>query len=187
MPPKVLHSRFKTGFDKPVLLFNDPTYLPFYYHLGRFLKGYKNLIEFGFDLGMPGGCFIEGCSNIQNYVAFRKNKEGFYPKRLGISNIHNILKKKFDLWIGEETDPEFIKMVLLNKWDCVIISDNGQNEKTVRAYLDLVWNQMMHEGIIVVDFLNESPVKKAYESFCKLQNREIFTIPTLRGTGLLQR
>lgn len=187
IPPKVLQSQFRIGFDRPVLLFDDPTYLPFYYHLGKILNKTKNLLEFGFDLGLPSGCFIKNCESIDTFASFRKKTDQYYTKRLGLSNIHNILRKKFDLWIGDESDPEFIKIVLSRKWDCVIICDNKQKEQTYRAYLDLVWNQMMYEGLIIVDFLKEPPVKSAYQSFCKIQNRQTFTIDTSRGTGIIQR
>jgi hypothetical protein len=185
LPAKVLQSKFKVGI--PTSLHGDPTYMPFYYQLGRVLKGSKTLVEFGFDLGMPSGCFIDGCGGVDHFLAFHRKTEQYYPKRLGLANIHNILKKKFDMWIGEETDPEFVKMVLLRKWDCAIICDPGQQEKTIRAYLDLVWSQMSHGGVIVVDFLADPQVRAAYEAFCKLQSREPFTINTMRVTGILQR
>jgi hypothetical protein len=185
LPAKVLQSKFKVGF--PLAVHSDPTFMPFYYHLGRILKGAKNLIELGFDLGMPSGCFIDGCGSVDKFLAFKKKTDQYYPKRLGVSNIHTILRKKFDLWVGEESDPEFIKMVLLDKWDCAIICDSGHEEKTYRAYLDLVWNQMMYGGLVVVDLLGYKPVKAAYESFCKVQGREPFLINTLRGTGIIQK
>jgi hypothetical protein len=184
---KILKSRFKVGNDRPVALFSDPTYMPFYYHLGRVLSTSKKLIEFGFDLGMPSGCFFQGCPGVEHFLAFRKDSEHFFAKRLGISNIHNILKKKFDLWIGKESDPEFIKAVLLHKWDCAIISDEKQKETTYRSYLDLIWNQMTDGGVIVMDHLNETAVKEAFVKFCKLQSREPVFIETLRGTGILQK
>lgn len=187
LPPRVIQSKFKTGFDKPTPLLNDPTYLPLFYHLGKMMSGSNNLIEFGFDLGMTSGCFIEGCSSVKSFLAFRKKSQNFYPKRLGVANIHNVLKNKFDLWIGEETDPEFIKMVFGYKWDCAIISDVNQKDTTYRAYLDLVWNQMSSGGIIVLDNLSDDAMRKAVESFCKSQRQELATITTLRGTGILQR
>lgn len=187
LPAKVLQSQFKIGFDKPVALFGDPTYMPFYYHLGKTIRNAKNLIEFGFDLGMPSGCFMKGCTEIECFVAFRKNSNAFHSKRLGVANIHNIFKKKFDLWIGNEADPEFVKMVLLHKWDCAIIGDREQTEQTYRAYLDLVWSQMRDGGLVIVDYLQNPDIQKVYNSFCKLQNREPFTINTIRGTGILQR
>lgn len=165
---------------------SDPTFMPFYFQLGKLLK-VKKLIEFGFDLGMPSGCLIEGCGGIEHFLAFRKDVGQYFTKRLGISNIHSITKKKFDLWVGNETDPEFMKMVFIHKWDCAIICDSSHNEKTYRAYLDLIWNQMQYGAIIVVDFLGEPPVKAAFESFCDLQGRNHVRINTLRGTGIIQK
>jgi hypothetical protein len=185
LPAKVLQSKFKVGFPLPI--HGDPTFMPFYYHLGKCLPNTENLLEFGFDLGMPSGCFIDGCPSVKHFLAFRKQNEQYYPKRIGISNIQSILKKKFDLWVGEETDPEFIKLVLFKKWDCVILSDSGKKEQTYRAYLDLAWNQMSDDGIIIVDFLNEAFVKSAFTNFCILQGREQVKFNTLRGTGIIQR
>lgn len=184
LPAKVLQSKFKVGF--PSHLQGDPTFLPFYFQLGKFID-VKNLLEFGFDLGMPSGCLMESCKTIEHFLAFRKSNTQYYTKRLAISNIHSIFKKKFDLWIGNETDPEFMKMVFLHKWNCVVICESGQEEKTYKAYLDLVWNQLDHGGIIVVDFLNDQPVKGAFEAFCELQSRKYVKINTLRGTGIIQK
>jgi hypothetical protein len=187
LTPKVLQSRFKLWVDRPVALFNDYTYMPFYYHLGKYLGATKNLIEFGFDLGLPSGCFLEGCPGVEHFLAFRKKNNYFYSKRLGVSNIHNIWKKKFEFWLGNESDPELIKSILLRKWDCAIISDDNQQEKTYRAYLDLIWNQMNEGGLVVLDYLGTSAAMEAYKSFCKIQSREPFYVNTLRGTGILQK
>src|SRR6185437_11335223 len=80
LPAKVLQSKFKVGL--PSSVHGDPTYMPFYYQLGRLLKGAKNLIEFGFDLGMPSGCLIDGCGGIESLLAFRKKDNQYYTKRL---------------------------------------------------------------------------------------------------------
>lgn len=187
LTPRVLQSRFKLWVDRPVALFNDSTYMPFYYHLGKCLGDTKSLIEFGFDLGLPSGCFLEACPQVEHFLAFRKKNNYFYSKRLGVSNIHNIWKRKFELWNGVETDPEFIKCILMRKWDCVIISDDKQQDKTYRAYLDLVWNQVNEGGLVVVDYLGTPEVMEVYMSFCKLQSMEPFFIQTVRGTGILQK
>lgn len=183
LPAKILQSKFKIGIVSS--LHNDPTFMPFYFHLGKLLK-VKKIIEFGFDLGVSSGSLIEGSAGVEKFLAFRR-KGDYFTKRLGISNIHSILKKKFDLWIGTETDPEFMKMVLLNKWDCAIICEQGQSEQTYRAYLDLIWNQINYDGFIVFDFLNEPMAKSAFDSFCKLQNHNYVTFNTLRGTGIIQK
>lgn len=187
LSPKLFLSRFKVGNDRPSVLHSDPTYLPFYYYLGRLLPDTKNLLEIGFDLGMPSGCFMSGCPGVEHFMAFRKKGDGFHTRRLGVSNIHNIRKKKFDLWVGDETDAEFIKLVLGRKWDCVIVGDEFGDEKTQKAYLDLIWTQMSNGGLVVVDYISHPPIREAYNQFCKLHNREPFTLKTFRGTGLLQK
>lgn len=187
LSPKLFLSRFKIGVERLPVLFTDPTYLPFYYYLGRLLPETKNLLEMGFDLGLPGGCFIYGCPTLERFTAFRRAKEeGYHTRRLGVANIHNALKKKFELLLGKETDPEIIKSILGCRWDCVIIGEEAE-EKTIKAYLNLVWNQMSDGGLVVVDFLNVASVGEAYHSFCKLNNREPFVLKTFRGTGLLQK
>jgi hypothetical protein len=188
LSPKLFLSRFKIGVDSLPVLFTDPTYLPLYYYLGRLLPQTKNLLEIGFDLGMPSGCFMSGCPGIEFFLAFRKAvSEGYHTKRLGVSNIHNIWKKRFDLWVGNETDPEFVKSVLGRKWDCVLVGDARAEEKTIKAYLNLVWNQMADGGLVIVDYLVSEPVREAYNSFCKSNNREPFVLKTFRSTGMLQK
>lgn len=187
LSPKLLLSKLKVGINQSYGILSDPTYTPFYYYLGTLLPQTKNLMEIGFDLGLPSCCFMSGSKNVQNFLAFRKLDKQFYTKRLGVSNVHNTLKKKFSLWVGGESDPELIKTVLTCSWDCVLIGDQTDNEKTHRAYLDLVWSQISDGGVIVVDFLKTEQINNAYIGFCKTHNREPFTLNTFRGTGLVQK
>lgn len=187
LTPKLLLSKLKVGINQSYGILSDPTYLPFYYYLGTLLPETKNLIEIGFDLGLPSCSFMNGAKNVNTFLAFRKKDKQFYTKRLGVANVHNTLKKKFSLWEGGESDPELIKMVLTCSWDCVLIADQTNNEKTQKAYLDLVWSQISNGGIVVVDFLKTEEINRAYLSFCKTHNREPFTLNTFRGTGLIQK
>lgn len=186
LPPRILQSRFKIWTEKPTALYGDPTYMPFYYYLGKSLNNTKNLIEFGFNLGMPSGCFLDACPGVEYFLAFRKKGE-FNAKRMGVANIHNIWKKRFDLFVGDESNAEFIKKVLSKRWDLAIISDEFQDKKTYTAYLDLVWGQMSDTGLIVLDYLKNPEVYESYKLFCKIQSREMFTIPTVRGTAIIQK
>jgi len=189
LPPKILLSRFKTGVAPGgVALFNDPTYLPFYYQLGRHLPETKRLIEFGFSLGMPSGCFLDGCHGVDYFMGFHKKGTDYFSKRLGLANILNIWRKPFvEVWTGQVTDPEFMKSFLLHRWDCVLITDQ-QEEKTYREYLDLAWSQMNESGLLVMDNISQNQgAYEAYHGFCKVCNREPFVLQTQRGTGLLER
>jgi hypothetical protein len=187
LTPKLFLSKLKVGVNQISGNLTDPTYMPFYYYLGTLLPETENLMEIGFDLGLPCCCFMNGCPKVKTFLAFRKKDNAFHAKRLGISNVHNTLKKKFGLWVGEESDPELIKMVLSYTWNCVIIADEFNGEKSQRAYLDLVWSQVSDGGIIVVDFIKNEAVNNAYTNFCKTHNREPFLLNTFRGTGLIQK
>lgn len=187
LTPKIFLSKLKVGVTQSASLLNDPTFMPFYYYLGTLIKDTDNLFEIGFDLGLPSCCFMSGSKNVKNFLAFRKKDKIFHAKRLGVSNVHNTLRKKFNLWVGEESDPELIKSVLSFKWNCVIICDELASENTHKAYLDLIWSQISDNGIVVVDFLKQESVNKAYTGFCKIHNRDPFVLNTFRGTGLIQK
>lgn len=181
---KILLSKFKTGSES--VTYTDPTYLPFFNFLGEYLPNCKSLIEIGFDLGMPSGAFLMSCPGVEHFLAFRK-KGDFLGKRLGLANIYNIWRKKFSLWVGEESDPEFIRLILNRKWDCVIISDPGRKEETYQAYLNLVWGSVSDEGVVAVDYLRSPEVWSAYSSFCKAHRLEPTFVDTVRGTGIIRK
>ena len=166
--------------------YTDPNYIPFYYHLGKYVFP-KRIIEIGFRLGFFSGSFLTSCKTVEKFIAFQQSQENvFYSSTLGRRNINKVYSKFFNWHVGDIFDELFEKM-LDDKWDLVIINEELDYEKH-RTYLEFVWEKMELNGMIAMDYVNfHEPCKKAFNDFCKIVNREPVICSTRYGTGLIQR
>lgn len=162
----------------------DPTYTPFYYHLGKYIEP-KNVLEIGLRLGLLSGCFFRSCKTAEYFAGFQTESSEFYSTRLAVKNITRNFRGKVATQIGK---PEDLKVVIASeKWDLVIVNEELGYD-THREYLELVWGQVNLGGIIVVDYVNQhEPAGKAFKDFCKVVNREPTYLKTRYGVGLVQR
>ena len=89
--PKVLTRRFCFLYETSQLTqaFADNTYFPFFYYLGKKTQP-KRLLEMGFGLGFISGSFLQGCKTVEEFVAYQRETEEFYSRRLGRKNILNV-------------------------------------------------------------------------------------------------
>jgi hypothetical protein len=166
--------------------YTDPVHYPLYYYLGSQVKS-KNLVEFGFESGMEGGCFLHGCKTVENYLGFKhKTNIHYWSPRIPAKNILNVLKKPPGYWYGDITDPEFLKQFLVRKWDCALVV-RSETYDINRRYLDLIWGQMSLGGVMLVDRIKNQEMKSAYEDFCKVVHRPVSILNSRYGAGLVIR
>jgi hypothetical protein len=189
LSPKYVLSQFKLNNEDYRLSseYTDPTHYPIYYYLGRHLQT-KNLIEFGFESGLEAGCFLHGCKTVEKYLGFKhKTNINYWSPRIPSKNVLNVLKKPVNYWYGEIVDPEFLKQVLVRKWDCALMV-RSETKEINRRYLDLVWGQMSLGGIMIVDRIkSNSEMKSAFEDFCKVVHRPLTVLKSRYGIGLVIR
>ncbi len=185
---RILLDRFRVidESSRKTSAYTDPYYIPFYYHLGKYVFP-KKMFEIGFRLGLFSGSFLTSCKTVEKFVAFQQHQENiFYSPKLGCGNIKKTYTNDFNYHVGEIFDKPFEKM-LEGKWDFVIINEELNYEKH-RTYFEFVWERMELDGIIIVDYVNfHGPVKTAFQDFCKIVNREPVICKTRYGTGLIQR
>jgi hypothetical protein len=166
--------------------YTDPTYVPFYYYLGTQIQP-KTFLEIGFRLGLLSGCFLKGCQSVDTFLGFQEETEEFYSFRLGRANIRSVFKKDFQFYLGKINDEIFLDEVGKRKWDLIVINEEKDYD-THRLYLDILWEHLPFEGLIVMDYIkSHEPSKKAYEDFCKIQNREPIIFGTRYGTGVIEK
>jgi hypothetical protein len=175
--PNVLLSKFRmlSEDSRKSPNYIDPRNMPFYYHLGKYLKP-NVLLEVGFDLGLRSGCFLKSCNTVKHLLAQSNDRDSV---RLGIKNIRDIFKGKFDLSIGDLS----IKL----KLDLVIINDDLEYEE-YRNIFDLVYAKLMLDGFMIVGYAESNLLcKDALKAFCKIHNRKSVLISTRYGTRIIKK
>lgn len=166
--------------------YTDPTYAPFYYHLGT-LASPRTMLEVGFRLGLLSGCFLRGCRSVEKFLAFQERTDSFYSERLGRGNIRDAFKKQLDIHVGKTADEEFLTKLAADKWDLAIINEEVGYDQHM-SYLDLIWPHVSLDGLVVMDYVvRHQPAKQAFHDFCKAKNREPVEMPTRYGVGIIQK
>lgn len=166
--------------------YTDPHYLPFYYYLGSLIEP-QNVVEIGFRLGLLGSCLMQGCKTIQTYLAAQEPTESFYSPRLGRANVKDHFKGELIIHTGLITDNYFIDTLDSRLWDLAIVNEEVGYDKHM-AYLDMLWERMSVDGLIVVDYLTRhKPASQSFFDFVKVRNRKPVLLNTRYGVGIIQR
>lgn len=178
--------RMITEDSRKTPAYQDPRYVPFYYWLGTKINP-KSMIEIGFRLGLFSACFLKSCKSVERFFAFQEQSSEFYSPKLGVSNVKDNFKGIFDFYLGKTTDDKFCNYIESSSWDLVLINEESSYDKH-RDYLDLVWNKLNPDALIIMDYVNKHlPSKEAYFDFCKSKNRQPMLISTRYGVGILQK
>jgi predicted O-methyltransferase YrrM len=167
--------------------YQDPSYLPLYYHLSKFIHP-KSIMQIGLYLGLPLCCFLQGAKDVERILCFQHKEEKFYSGNLAFSNIRDILKKIKPMYhYGSIFDNEFQKYASLG-WDLLFINQENTDNDEMNNILDICWNNANLDSFIVVDRVkSDDSIKKSFENFCKINNREPIIINTRYGTGIIQK
>jgi predicted O-methyltransferase YrrM len=174
--------RFLDESSRFTAAYQDPSYIPFYYFLGTFIKP-KKVIEIGFKLGLFSGNLFKGCKETTKFLAFQEEKSEFYSARLAKSNVKDNYKGELVVCVGSL--PEFEALVNQDQWDCVIFNEETSYDKG-RQYLEIVWHKLNLNGIIVIDHLSKHN-QELYKDFCKIKNRQETVVQTRYNVGLIQK
>lgn len=186
--PKIFMSRFRviSEASRQTSAYEDPRYIPFYYHLGKYVKP-KNMMEIGFRLGLLTATFLKSCKETSYVLAFQPRIDEFYSFKLGETNVRDSYKGELETYYGDFYDKELEKKIDKRKFDLVIINDETKYDMQL-AYLESMWSKMNLGGFIVVEYYNfHKPSKDALDTFCKVKNREIIMFSTRYGAGIIQK
>jgi hypothetical protein len=162
--------------------YQDPTYFPFYYYLGKYIDP-KNVLEIGFDLGLASGSLFKSCKVTENFLAFQQDEGGFYSPHLGYRNLRLNYNKSFACYYGQVEDLVFQEKLAENKWQLVLFNVALPYDK-YRVCLDLLWNHMDENGLLVLN--KYSVLKEGITDFCKTKNRDSVIINTRYQTAIVQ-
>lgn len=178
--------RFIDENSRKTAAYQDNAYIPFYYHLGKFIAPQK-MVEVGFYLGLLSGCFLKSCKSVKRFLAFQEKTDRFYSPRLGASNIQDVFKGDFEFYSGQLTDEKFTAKYTEESWDLAIVNEETQYDKH-RVHLDILWEQLNLGGYIVMEYIEGwTPAKDAFNDFCKVKNRDPIRFKTRYGTGIVKK
>lgn len=162
--------------------YDDPTFIPFFYYLGKWYKS-KSLLEIGFNIGICSGCYLKSCKETERFVAFQEISENYFPN-IGIKNIKKIYKNNFNFYMGNSSDESF-ESLISDKFDLILINQRFDREK-FKFYIDFCWNYLNEDGIMVCDYINENNKKDVFNSFNYYIN-DRFYLKTRYGIAIIRK
>jgi hypothetical protein len=160
--------------------YQDPFYLPFYFHLSKYIFP-KNVLQSNLNLGLEISCFLQGNKTIEKFFGFQNYTEEFYSNRIAFSNIKSINKKiALDYYFGKIYD-----LVLDYNFDLIIVNEKSNFDK-INDMLNIFWNKLNLNGCLVMDFLSyDKKIKNIFLDFCKSNNRQPVLCKTRYVTGIV--
>jgi hypothetical protein len=185
--PRILLDRLRLVDDtsRQSSQYQDPLYLPFYFHLSKYIYP-KTVLQVGLNLGLEICCFLQGNKNIDRFYGFQNSTDDYYSERMALSNIRSINKKiLIDYYYGKIYDKTFLNNTY--KFDFIIINEKS-NFDQIKDALDFCWEKLNLDGILVLDFLKyDKKINEIFLDFCKSQNRDGQVYKTRYGTGIIQK
>lgn len=176
--PRTLLARCR-GFDENSVCDQDPKYLPFYYHLGKFITP-KSLLEIGFNLGFCSTSFLTSCKSVENFLAVKPQTEDFYSARYGKANVREVYFEYLE--IVREMPETFDQ-----KWDLVLVNEKLTYDQH-RVIFDTVWPNISEDGHLLVEHLSEhESVRRAFFDFCKVVNRNAIFFNSKFVAGMVKK
>ena len=166
--------------------YSNPRYVPVYYWLGTMLQP-TALLEVGIRLGLFSANFLRACKTVNNVLGYQEKTEEYYSPKLAKANIRDHYKKKLNIYVGAVHDEQFQMLLATSKWDLALVNEEVSYDKH-REYLDVIWENLNIDGILVMDYLTyHKPAKEAFVDFCKASNREPVFITTRYGVGIVNK
>lgn len=167
-------------------IYSDNRYAPFYYILGQEMP-VKNVIEFGFGIGIASGCYVRGCSMVENILTFQETGKVYYSPRMGIHNLKNYFKGTLDVHVGRIYDDAFVLKARSCEWNLAIMND-GSDYNNLMECMEFAWEILSIDGTLVVDrVMSDDQVKSAYSDFCRRKGRGLKLFETKFGVGVITK
>lgn len=157
--------------------FLDPKYIPFYYRLGLELKC-KIAIQVGSKLGLIASSFLKGCKSIEEWHFFDEIKP---PINIIESNIKmsGCYKSDFNFPVDLNKKINFLA-------DIAFLSQPYDSNSSL-SYMKFLWDRIKSNSFLIVDYVFQPDVKKSFEDFCSIKNRNPKIIKTRYGVGIISK
>jgi hypothetical protein len=185
---RVLLSRF--GVPDPRLksdsYFNDPSFIPFFFHLGKYIKP-VNVLEFEVNLGICSGLFLSRCKTVKHLSCFQQRSPVHYSLDFAKHNIRLYYRHDLDIYYGNHHDEQMIEKIQARKWDLIIVNGKYGYDQNMQIF-DMVWDFLTPDASLIVDYIDyDKNVNQAYSDFCKIKNRDRIKFKTRYGVGVITK
>lgn len=163
--------------------YQDPRYLPFYYHLGRVFAP-RRLLFVGLDIGLHLACMLKGCPAPESAFCVQGTSESFYSPRLAISNAKSAggRELKVGVHIGDLRDPDLL-VAASGPFDAAAITSEMSGDSLIEA-MDFCWGRISERGFLCVDRLSKKGFRELFEDFCQGRGAERAFFDTRYGCGI---
>ena len=158
--------------------FIDPKYIPFYYHLNKYISPI-NFLEIGFSLGLLSGAFLRNNNSVKRFVGFQTYDIPI-SKRFATRNIRSVYDGEFEIVIGNIDDTK-----LIYSWDLIIIDKEFNYDDSRRLY-DRLWDSLNEGGHIVFENIFEDR-GITFNDFCKIHQKDPVIFKTRYGTAIIKK
>lgn len=180
-------SRVINEKDRRASAYTDPHYIPFYYHLGKFLKP-TSIVEVGLRLGLVGAAFLTSCQTVEEYLTLQwSNGEEYYSSRLAKANIRDHYRGLLYTHAGSIDNEEFASRLESRTWDLAVVNDELSYDDQLLV-LETLWPRISPGGYLVCDYVkSHPPVRKAWDGFCASRRLKPEFIDTRYGVSIAQQ
>jgi len=188
MSPRALLSRMSIVDDptRMVTAYQDPNYLPFYFHLGRVLNP-RRVFCIGAELGLQVACLLAGCSSPESVSCLQFPSERFYSPRMALSNIKSATNRHFPVSVViAPLDGEPVSGLIGGGFDLSMVVVSMSVDALMDS-MDICWSSVGDEGVMVVDMLVDQNSSAVFDDFCKSRNLSSRVLKTRYGTGIVAR
>lgn len=165
--------------------YQDPNYLPMYYHMGRVFDP-KRVLCVGLNLGLHVSCLLRGCRSPESAVCVESPSESFYSPRLAVSNIKSAAGRRFPVrvHVGDLHDPSLANSC--RGTDMAAVTYEMGSDELMHC-MDFCWASLSNGGVMCVDRLSHKDSRAVFDDFCRAKGASPFFLATRYGSGIVER
>lgn len=167
--------------------YQDPNYLPFYYHLAKCVSP-ASVLHIGLNLALPLCCFLRGSNSAKRCMGLQIRSRDFYSPRLAIANVRDVKGRSFPagFHIGDVTDEAFLRLVSAGV-DLAMITEKVESSR-LSDFLEVSWQSLSLDGVMVLDRASAGSAEgRIFADFCRSKNRDFVFFDTRYGTALAMK
>lgn len=166
--------------------YQDPDYLPFYYHVARVFCPRK-VFCLGLGLGLHVGCLLKGCSSPESAVCVQPPSDSFYSPRLALSNIRSAAGRRFPALAHEgRLDDPTLQRSVSGSFDLCMVTVEAPTD-LLMEFMDFSWGRLRAGGLFLADRLVFGESEDVFDDFCKGRGADAMVFETRYRTGLAIR
>ena len=166
--------------------YQDPSYFPYYFHVGRVLNPAR-LLCVGLDLGLQAGCVLQGCESPELMSAIQPPPGHPYSPRIAVANIRKVTSRGFSIsvHVGGLADPYFAG-ILPSYFDLAFVT-SPLGADSMMDHMHQCWDGLKEGGFISVDRLSNVGAEDIFRDFCKSRSVPFRLFGTRYGCGIAKK